>query len=216
MILSDRSILKYVNRGDITISEFNEKNLGPNSYDVTLRDDIRIYDVRDPLTKVTVQNKISNTTKTIFCLDVTQKPQLVKIPKDEKDGVKGYFLYPDILYIAATNEVIGTDKFVQELHGRSSLARLGITIHDAGYGDVGFCGSWTLEITVIHPVFIVPNMRIGQIQFSEIDNPPLKLYKDKHTGAKYNNQDDPKGYHPDGELIRREELKRIYKDDTSI
>lgn len=214
MILSDRSILRHVNQGNITISGFDVKNLGPNSYDVSLKDDIRIYNPHDPLTQVTVNDPFFGVNKTIFALDVTQKTELIKLPKGEKDGVEGYWLYPNMLYIAATNESIGTDMFVQELHGRSSLARYGVTIHAAaGFGDVGFHGTWTLEISVIHPVFIVPNMRIGQIQFSEIDSLPLKLYKDKNNGAKYNNQDDPRGYIPDNELLRKEELKRVYRDD---
>ena len=39
------------------------------------------------------------------------------------------------------------------LEGKSSTGRLGIDIHaPAGKGDVGFCGNWTLEISVKQPV----------------------------------------------------------------
>jgi dCTP deaminase len=215
MILSDKSIIRAVTQEEITITGFNEKNLGPNSYDVTLADDIRMYDLDDNR-NYTILDYHPLTGKQdvkIFCLDVTQRTDLAKIKKGTKNEVEGYYLFPGILYIAATNEKIGTDKYVQELHGRSSMARLGLTVHSAaGYGDVGFNGTWTLELSVIHPLFIVPNMKIAQVQFSMIDQIPLKLYKDKHSGAKYNNQSDPRGYIPDPEIMSRE-IKRIYKDD---
>ena len=213
MILSDRSIIYGVTQGTIEISNFNERFLGPNSYDVTLKDDIRVYDPDDQRnwTIMDIDVRTGQKNHKVFCLDTTQRTNLRKLPKDTKNGTKGYFLYPGVLYLGATNEVVGSNTFVQELHGRSSMARLGITVHSAGYGDVGFKGTWTLELSVIHPVFIVPNMRIAQIQFSKLDQSPLHLYSEKDTGAKYNNQDDPRGYIPDAEIMGKED-KRIGRD----
>ena len=39
----------------------------------------------------------------------------------------------------------------------------------AGFGDVGFCGFWTLEISTIHPIRIYPNIGICQIFYHTIE-----------------------------------------------
>jgi dCTP deaminase len=39
------------------------------------------------------------------------------------------------------------------IEGRSSIGRLGLFVHvTAGFGDVGFCGYWTLEMFAVQPV----------------------------------------------------------------
>ena len=41
------------------------------------------------------------------------------------------------------------------IEGRSSIGRLGLFVHvTAGFGDVGFCGYWTLEMFAVQPVRI--------------------------------------------------------------
>ncbi|GHU80920.1 hypothetical protein AGMMS49992_34060 [Clostridia bacterium] len=63
-------------------------------------------------------------------------------------------------------EIIGSDVYVPMLNGRSSLARLGVSVHlTAGFGDVGFHGSFTLEFTVVNPIRLYPGMEIAQIAF---------------------------------------------------
>jgi dCTP deaminase len=82
------------------------------------------------------------------------------IPKE------GLQLFPGQLYLAKTNEYTETLKHVPLLEGRSSIARLGIFIHvTAGFGDIGFKGNWTLEIAVIQPVKIYPDIEICQIYY---------------------------------------------------
>ena len=52
------------------------------------------------------------------------------------------------------------------IDGRSSIGRLGIWIHvSAGFGDIGFDGTWTLEITVVKPVRVYPNIEICQVSY---------------------------------------------------
>ena len=65
--------------------------------------------------------------------------------------------------------------------GRSSIGRLGIYIHvTAGFGDVGFSGYWTLEISCIQPVRIYPNVEICQIFYHTILGDCSKMYKSKY------------------------------------
>ena len=44
MILSDKRILEEMKKGTIVISPFNRKQLGSNSYDVHLGDDLAMYE----------------------------------------------------------------------------------------------------------------------------------------------------------------------------
>jgi dCTP deaminase len=55
------------------------------------------------------------------------------------------------------------------IEGRSSVGRLGLFVHvTAGFGDVGFCGYWTLEMFAVQPVSIYPGVPICQIFYHEI------------------------------------------------
>lgn len=139
MILTRDAIKANLGTG-IIIKPFYESQLGPNSYDVRLHNELLIYNeaVLDPMKKL-------NTVK-------------FKIPEE------GLRLIPGTLYLGRTVEFTATPGFVPMLEGRSSVGRLGISVHvTAGVGDVGFQGYWTLEITCVHPVIVYPNMRIAQL-----------------------------------------------------
>ena len=77
---------------------------------------------------------------------------------------------PGKLYLGRTLEYTKTKKYVPMLEGRSSIGRLGMFVHiTAGFGDIGFEGFWTLEIFVVQPLKIYPNVEICQIYFHSID-----------------------------------------------
>ena len=72
------------------------------------------------------------------------------------------------------------------LEGKSSIGRLGIDIHaTAGKGDIGFCNTWTLEISVRQPVRIYAGMPIGQLIYFEVSGEVQVSYNRKKN-AKYN------------------------------
>ena len=59
---------------------------------------------------------------------------------------------------------------------------MGISIHQtAGFGDMGFIGRWTLEITCVEPVIIYAEMLCCQIQFWEATG-ERELYTGKYVG----------------------------------
>jgi dCTP deaminase len=90
------------------------------------------------------------------------------------------------LYLGVTEEYTESHKHVPFLEGKSSVGRLGIDIHaTAGKGDVGFCNTWTLEISVKQPVKIYSGMPIGQLIFFEVSGEILTPYSKKKS-AKYN------------------------------
>ena len=76
------------------------------------------------------------------------------------------------------------------LEGKSSTGRLGIDIHaTAGKGDVGFCGHWSLEISVKQPVKIYKRMPIGQLIYFPVDG-EIEIAYNKKKSDKYSNQPD--------------------------
>ena len=145
MILSGLKIAEEIKAGNIYISDFDEKRLNPNSYNLRLADELLVY--TDPLNM-----KKQHEYKTI------------KIPKF------GLCIYPGTVYLGRTMERTSTKRYVPMLEGRSSAGRLGIFIHaTAGFGDVGFDGYWTLEISCIQPVTIYPGVEICQIYYHTIE-----------------------------------------------
>lgn len=163
MILSDKRILEEIEKGTIIIEPFYRECLGTNSYDVHLGKHLATY--RNRVLDAKVHNEIDH----------------FEIPKE------GFVLQPDTLYLGVTVEYTETHKQVPFLEGKSSTGRLGIDIHaTAGKGDVGFCNTWTLEISVAQPVRIYAGMPIGQLIYFEVAGDVETLYNTKNN-AKYNN-----------------------------
>ncbi len=164
MILSDKEILKEIDLGNIIIEPFNPECLGTNSYDVHLGKYLATY--RDRVLDAKKHNEIDH----------------FEIPKE------GYVLQPNTLYLGVTLEYTETHKHVPFLEGKSSTGRLGIDIHaTAGKGDVGFCNTWTLEISVAQPVRVYAGMPIGQLIYFAVDGDIATMYNTK-SNAKYNNK----------------------------
>ncbi len=161
MILTDAQILAEIKKGHIVIEPFNQERLGSNSYDVHLGEYLAVY--KDRVLDARLHNQIEE----------------IVIPES------GYVLYPNTLYLGVTQEYTETHLHVPFLEGKSSIGRLGIHIHaTAGKGDVGFCNTWTLEITVAQPVRVYAGMPIGQLIYFEVKGEVLNPYKDKPS-AKY-------------------------------
>ena len=162
MILSDKRILEEIEEGRIIIEPFKRECLGTNSYDVHLGKYLATY--RDRVLDAKLHNEI-----TYF-----------EIPKD------GFVLQPNTLYLGVTVEYTETYNHVPFLEGKSSTGRLGIDIHaTAGKGDVGFCNTWTLEISCTQPVKIYAGMPIGQLIYFVVEGDIETFYNTK-DGAKYN------------------------------
>ena len=164
MILSDKIILEEIEKGNIIIEPFQKDCLGTNSYDVHLGKYLATYKNRVLDSKA--HNEIDH----------------FEIPKD------GFVLQPNTLYLGVTLEYTETQRHVPFLEGKSSTGRLGIDIHaTAGKGDVGFCNTWTLEISCAQPVRIYAGMPIGQLIYFVVEGDVETMYNTK-ANAKYNNK----------------------------
>ena len=140
MILSGLEILRQLGR-NVVIDPFNERQLNPNSYNLTLHDELMTYEE--------------------LVLDM-RKPNRVRrltIPPD------GLVLTPNQLYLGRTVERTETYNLVPMIEGRSSIGRLGLFVHvTAGFGDVGFCGFWTLEMFAVQREVVAVGIQIRRIE----------------------------------------------------
>jgi dCTP deaminase len=90
-------------------------------------------------------------------------------------------LTPNQLYLGRTAERTETHNLVPMIEGRSSVGRLGLFVHvTAGFGDVGFCGYWTLEMFAVQPVKIYPGVPICQIFFHQVVGAITEYASDKY------------------------------------
>ncbi len=180
MILSGEMIREKLG-GDIVIEPFAPGHLNPNSYNLTLHDELLTYE------EVVLDMRKSN------------RVRRIAIPET------GLVLNPNQLYLGRTVERTETHNLVPMIEGRSSIGRLGLFVHvTAGFGDVGFCGFWTLEMFAVQPVRIYPGVPICQIFYHQIagdfqeyvsdkyqhnrDIQPSLLFKELNPGAK---EEDP-------------------------
>lgn len=156
MILSGHEIRRQLGR-NIVIDPFDDDRLNPNSYNLSLHDELLVYEE--------------------VVLDVKQPNRFrrISIPSE------GLILSPSQLYLGRTVERTETHKLVPMLEGRSSLARLGLFVHvSSGFGDVGFCGYWTLEMFAVQPVRIYPGIKICQVFYHEIAGEVREYTSDKY------------------------------------
>jgi len=159
MKLGGLEILDRLHNGSITIDPFDEQYLNPNSYDLRLADTLLVYKP--------------------CILDMAKEHAVfqVKIPNN------GLVLQPRELYLGSTIEHTETVDLIPGIEGRSSVGRLGINIHaTAGFGDVGFKGTWTLELSVIRPVRIYAGVRICQIYYEPLLGSFKPYESDKYQG----------------------------------
>lgn len=91
-------------------------------------------------------------------------------------------LHPGVLYLGSTMEVIGSNSHVPLVEGRSSVGRLGLQVHvTAGVCDVGFLGTITLEMTVVHPLRVYAGERVAQVIWVSTKG-DIRLYKGRYQG----------------------------------
>ena len=88
MILSGKEILKNIESKDIIIEPFDKSRVNPNSYNLTLSDELLVYE------------------NDLLDMKIPNETRLIKIPEE------GLVLEPNKLYLGRTNEFTKTEKFV--------------------------------------------------------------------------------------------------------
>ena len=170
MILSDKGIRKALKAGEITLDPFNEEDLQPCSYDLHMDKHLLLF------------NRGKNS-----LIDI--KKPMTDLMVDYEMDEDGYILHPREFILGNIVEITGVnEEYVGLLHGKSSLARIGLLIHaTAGLLDPGNTLRLTLEMCNLSPlpIKLYPNMKIGQITFDKIDEKCERPYGTEGLGSKY-------------------------------
>lgn len=188
MILTGEEIRRQVREGRITVEPYNDKRINPASLDLTLGDQVAVYQDFALFDAEEHFNRIGKPYDGTGLVPVnlskvydTKKPSDVRVFKI--DPKVGWVIQPGIGYLMHTVERISTDAYNPVLDGKSSLGRIFLKVHEtAGYGDPGFNGQFTLEVTSsMFPIRLYPGMRICQVRFHTLEGAHYS-YKGHYTG----------------------------------
>lgn len=170
MFLSDVDIDKAVKKGTIVIKNFDPGRLQPASYDVLLGNKFILTEthaatVIDPVMKI------------------FPRTREVVVPDDGE-----FVLHPGASVLGVTWDYIGSREYLVQLSGKSSLARIGLIVHNtAGIINPGHFLNITLELCNLNtvPIVLRPKMEIAQLLFSKLSSPTQQEYAD--VGRFYEN-----------------------------
>ena len=177
MVLSDRTIARFIDEGRIKIDPFDAGLIQPSSVDVRVDRHFRVFrNSRYPY------------------IDVKQEQEGLTEPVEIEDD-EAFILHPGEFVLGSTLERVALpDDLVARLEGKSSLGRLGLLIHStAGFIDPGWDGHVTLELSNVAnlPITIYFGMKIGQISFMQMTEPAESPYGSSSLGSKYQGQRGP-------------------------
>ena len=180
-VLSDRDILKALDSGRIKIDPAPDlkRQLGSISVDFRLGTTFMVFehsrfsfiDPRSP-------QSIGDAMRTI------------EVAVDEP-----FIMQPGDFALASTMESLElADDLLGRLEGRSSIARLGITVHStAAVFEPGWIGTATMELSNLGrmAVALYPGMRVCAFSFEEVTSPVMTPYRLK-LNNKYSGQVTPR------------------------
>lgn len=176
-ILSDKTIKEYLEEGKIVIDPLkDEQQIQPSSVDMRLGDEFKFFKV---IRKPYIDPKDEE--------DIAEYMESSTVPEGE-----AFIIHPNEFALATTQEYVKVpDDLVARVEGRSSMGRLGVTMHvTAGYVDPGFEGRITLEISNIGamPVALYPGQRVCQLVFETMTTPAELPYGHPKRNSKYMKQ----------------------------
>ncbi|MCA9365323.1 dCTP deaminase [Candidatus Kaiserbacteria bacterium] len=195
MFLSDIDIHAAVKNGEITLEPFDPKRLQPATYDIRLGNTFIINESHS--------TKAIDPAKGIF-----PNTQTIEV----KDGGE-FVLHPGVSILGYSKERFGSDHYLIEVNGKSSLARIGLIVHNsASIVNPGHNLHIAFELCNLNnvPIVLRPGMEIAQLSFSTLSSHTKRNYK--QTG-RYN-ANNLVGYVPPktGPLARKKSsTKRVNK-----
>jgi dCTP deaminase len=162
MYLSDRDIVKAIESGDVVLRDFDRKRIQPASYDVLLGNKFVVTDQHTTEFIDPVKGLFANTHEV-----------------EVKDG-EYFVLHPRTTVLGMVRDFVGSKKYLIQLSGKSSLARIGLVVHNtAGIVNPGHFLNITLELSNLNivPIVLRPGMPIAQLTFSELSSPVSTDYE---------------------------------------
>ncbi len=159
MIFSDRDIKKIIKKGELVFRpSLTRDQIGPASIDLKLGNVFKVFDIS--------RQYILDTRK-----GLPDKKFIIN--RKVKTG-ESFILHPNSFVLTSTKEYVKVpDYIILRVEGKSTLARMGILVHTAGFVDPGFEGSLTLEISNQSdlPVALYPDMYICQVAVEKLSSP---------------------------------------------
>lgn len=145
----------------LVIDPFDENRINPNSYNLSLHNELLVYE------------------EVVLDAATPNRYRRLEIPSE------GITLQPGLLYLGRTIEHTETNGVAPMIQGRSSLGRLGLFINPGGsLGDVGYCGTWTLEMHCVQPVRIYAEMQICQIYYLQVEGASGRYCNSKYQHSR--------------------------------
>lgn len=170
MFLSDLDIKQGILDGTITLSDFDSKRLGPASYDILLGNKFLVIKAHstsfiDPVNKIL--------------------PEYDEIILRDDES---FTLHPGATVLGISHDYFGSDQYLIQLSGKSSLARIGLIVHNtAGIIQPGHHLNIVFELCNLNnvPIILRPKMEIAQLLFAHMSSLPEGDYK---VLGRYHNQ----------------------------
>lgn len=162
MVLSDKTIMRMLQEGELKISPLEESQIQPASVDIRLGN---MFSINEDLPTGVINLEEEIRYRTI-----------------ETDR---YVLLPGQFVLATTREYIELPDYLTAfVEGRSSLGRMGLFIQNAGWVDPGFRGEITLELFNANrcAIELKAGRRVGQLVFAQMDDSALHPYQGKYQG----------------------------------
>ncbi len=169
MILSDRDLKAAIKKGRLRFDPaVSPRQIGPCSIDLRLGPDFKVFQ-----------------SSRMVLLDPKESlPDDFMASHRLRDEDK-FILHPGDFVLTSTIESIKVpDDMMVRVEGKSTLARMGILVHTAGFVDPGFEGNITLEVSNQSNVAIAlyPGMLICQVAAHMLSSPAeVPYHKRKHS-----------------------------------
>ncbi|HEU4793667.1 MAG TPA: dCTP deaminase [Nitrolancea sp.] len=181
MILSDRDILQGLKDGRIkVIPDLDlESQLGSCSIDFRLGNTFMVFE-HSRFSYIDPRHAQS----------IGEAMRTIVVP----DGEAFIMQAGDFALASTMESLVLPDDLLGRLEGRSSIARLGITVHStAAVFEPGWEGTATMELSNLGrmAVALYPGMRICSFTFEQLSSPAMVPYRMKKDN-KYAGQSDPK------------------------
>ena len=164
MILSDVTLRKMIESGELGVEPLAEHGIQPASIDLRLGNQFLKVDEND-----------------FDTIHMDQPIKYVEVTREE------IVIPPLTFMLATTMEYIRLpDNLTAFVEGRSSVGRIGLFVENAGWVDPGFEGELTLELFNANrqPIRLQAGRRICQLVFAQMDQKAAIPYSGKYQGQR--------------------------------
>jgi dCTP deaminase len=163
MFLSDADIRSEVEAGNIILEPFTNAQLQPATYDIRLGGTFIVNDAHS--------TKVIDPGQGIY-----PKTHTIEVADGDE-----FVLHPGVSVLGYSKERFGSERYLIEVNGKSSLARIGLIVHNsASIVNPGHYLNIALELCNLNnvPIVLRPGMEIAQLTFSTLSSHTTRSYQE--------------------------------------